>query len=153
MNFKQNKSICRVLIWILHCKILFIYYFTSCFVYSRDQRESRWSLGIDIFCPVSTGLGLDIQQISQSRLVSVSTSIEFLSLDESRSQQIFRYQSQTRHFRSWTLCRSRWSKSCLVGTCIIAVWGLDKHARQCSRQYYLIYRVFFTLYFVDSKMF
>jgi len=26
----------------------------------RDERESRWSLGIDIFCPVSTGLGLDI---------------------------------------------------------------------------------------------
>ena len=26
-----------------------------------DQRESWWSLGIDIFCPVSTGLGLDIQ--------------------------------------------------------------------------------------------
>ena len=27
---------------------------------TRDERESRWSLGIDIFCPVSTGLGLDI---------------------------------------------------------------------------------------------
>ena len=36
-------------------------------VQNRDQRESRWSLGIDIFCPVSTGLGLDIHQISRSR--------------------------------------------------------------------------------------
>ena len=33
MNFKQNKSICRVLIWILHCKI-YGYYLTSCFVYN-----------------------------------------------------------------------------------------------------------------------
>ena len=33
MNFKQNKSICCVLIWILHCKI-YGYYFTSCFVYN-----------------------------------------------------------------------------------------------------------------------
>ena len=33
----------------------------------RDQRESRWSLGIEIICPVSTGLGLDIHQISRSR--------------------------------------------------------------------------------------
>ena len=36
-------------------------------VLARDERESRWSLGINIFGPVSTGLGLDIQQISQSR--------------------------------------------------------------------------------------
>ena len=54
--------------------------------YTRDQRESRWSLGIDIFCPVSSGLGLDIHQISRSRWVSVSTSQKFLSLDESRSR-------------------------------------------------------------------
>ena len=51
----------------------------------RDQRESRWSLGIDIICPVSTGLGLDIHQISKSWWVSVLTSNEFSSLDESRS--------------------------------------------------------------------
>ena len=56
------------------------------YCWNRDERESRWSLGIDIFCPVSTGLGLDIHWFSQSRWVSVSTSKKFLSLDESRSR-------------------------------------------------------------------
>ena len=76
----------------------------------RDQQESRWSLGIDIFCPVSVStsirfpsldesqswhprnfsvsmsLSLNIQEISQSQWVSVLTSKKFLSLDESLSQ-------------------------------------------------------------------
>ena len=41
-------------------------------------------------------LGLDICKIFQSRWVSVSTSIEFFSLDESRSRQILWYQSRTK---------------------------------------------------------
>ena len=41
-------------------------------------------------------LGLNIRKISQSRWVSVSTSREFFSLNESRSWQIFRYKSWTK---------------------------------------------------------
>ena len=33
----------------------------------RDQRESQWSLSIEIFCLVLTGPSLNIYQTSQSR--------------------------------------------------------------------------------------
>ena len=49
---------------------------------SLDWSRSRHPL---IF-PVSMSIGLDIQEISQSRWVSVSTSKKFSSLDESRSR-------------------------------------------------------------------
>ena len=53
---------------------------------SRDHRESRLSLSINSFCPVSTGLSLDIQLISQSLWVLVLTSKNFLSVFEFRSR-------------------------------------------------------------------
>ena len=46
--------------------------------------------------PVSMSLSLDIYKIFQSRWVSVSTSVKFPSLDESRYRPIFRYQSRTK---------------------------------------------------------
>ena len=42
-------------------------------IHCRDQRDSRKSLGLDNFCLVSPGLGLDNPQNAKSRGVSVST--------------------------------------------------------------------------------
>ena len=80
------------------------------FQWIRDQRESQWTLGIDIFCPVSTGLGLDIHWFSQSRWVSVSTSEKFLSLNESRSRHPRNISVST----SLSLDIHKISKSCWV---------------------------------------
>ena len=51
----------------------------------RDQRDSRKSLGLDNFCLVSLGLGLDNPQNAKSRGVSVSTTWDVLGLGESQS--------------------------------------------------------------------
>ena len=71
----------------IHIPLLDFHLHYFCFFHSRDQRDSRWSLGLDNFCSVSAGLGLDNHRNSQSRWVSVSTTTKFPSLDESWSRQ------------------------------------------------------------------
>ena len=59
------------------------------------MQESRQSLGLDNFCPVSISLGLDNHLIFQSRLVSVSTTLKNSSLEESRSRQLENFRVST----------------------------------------------------------
>ena len=60
---------------------------------SRSRHISKLlvliGLGLDNFCLVSAGLGLDILQISWSRRVSVSKSLKIAGFDKSRSRQLF----------------------------------------------------------------
>ena len=59
--------------------------------------------------PVSMSLGLDIQQISKSRWVSVSTSSKFPSLDESRSRHPANFQvSMSLGLDILEISQSRW---------------------------------------------
>ena len=52
----------------------------------EEISETLDKVSVSTWYPISIGLGLNDRNISQSRKVSVSTSMEFLSLDKSQSQ-------------------------------------------------------------------